>query len=60
MTIHPIVNGIAAAPFFWVTMMVASDRTIMGEYVTGKLAFTLGWLTAALMALSAFSLLIVG
>ncbi len=55
-----LVNGIAAAPFLIVTMLVASDRTIMGDYVNGKLAFTLGWLTVALMAISAVALLIVG
>jgi NRAMP (natural resistance-associated macrophage protein)-like metal ion transporter len=55
-----VVNGVAAAPFLAVTMMVASDRGIMGEYVNGKLAFTLGWLTVGLMGLAAVALVIVG
>jgi len=37
-----VVNGIAAAPFLVVTMLVASDRGIMGDYANGKLAFALG------------------
>lgn len=55
-----VVNGIAAAPFLIVTLLVASDRDIMGNYVNGKLAFTLGWLTVALMGTAAIALLIVG
>jgi Mn2+/Fe2+ NRAMP family transporter len=55
-----IVNGVAAAPFLVVTMMVASDRGIMGNYINGKLALTLGWITVALMGLAAVALLIVG
>jgi NRAMP (natural resistance-associated macrophage protein)-like metal ion transporter len=55
-----IVNGVAAAPFLVVTMFVASDRGIMGEYANGKLASTLGWLTVAVMSLAAVALVIVG
>jgi Mn2+/Fe2+ NRAMP family transporter len=55
-----IVNGVAAAPFLVVTMLVSSDRSIMGEYANGKLALVLGWLTVALMALSAIALFVVG
>jgi len=55
-----VVNGVAAAPFLVVTMMVASDRGIMGNYTNGKLALTLGWITVALMALSSVALVIVG
>ncbi len=55
-----VVNGIAAAPFLVVTMLVASDRGIMGDYANGKLAFALGWFTVALMGSAAIALLIVG
>ena len=56
-----IVNGVAAAPFLAVTMIVASDRAIMGEYVNGKLASTMGWLTVIFDgAAAALALLIVG
>jgi len=55
-----VVNGAAAAPFIVVTMFVSSNRTIMGEYVNGKAAKTLGWLTATLMAVAAVALFATG
>jgi Mn2+/Fe2+ NRAMP family transporter len=55
-----VVNGLAAAPFIIVTMFVSSDRTIMGEYVNGRAAKFLGWITAALMAVAAIALFATG
>ena len=55
-----VVNGLAAAPFIIVTMFVSSDRTIMGEYVNGRAAKILGWITAALMAVAAIALFATG
>jgi NRAMP (natural resistance-associated macrophage protein)-like metal ion transporter len=55
-----VVNGVAAAPFIIVTMLVSSDRTIMGEFVNGRAATILGWLTAALMAVAAVALFATG
>jgi Mn2+/Fe2+ NRAMP family transporter len=55
-----VVNGVAAAPFIIVTMFVSSDRTIMGEYVNGRAAKILGWITAALMAVAAIALFATG
>ncbi|MFE4544179.1 divalent metal cation transporter [Arthrobacter sp. NPDC056727] len=43
------INGIAAAPFLVVTMLISGDKKIMGEYRNGILATTLGWFTTALM-----------
>jgi Mn2+/Fe2+ NRAMP family transporter len=50
-----LVNGIAAAPFLVITMLISSDRSIMGEHRNGKLASGLGWSTVALMSLSAIA-----
>ncbi|MGO4474293.1 Nramp family divalent metal transporter [Arthrobacter sp. M-10] len=47
-----IINGIAAAPFLIVTMLIARDQEIMGEYRNGKLAGTLGWATTAIMVVA--------
>lgn len=47
-----IINGIAAAPFLIVTMLIARDKEIMGEYRNGKLAGTLGWATTAIMVVA--------
>jgi NRAMP (natural resistance-associated macrophage protein)-like metal ion transporter len=45
-----LVNGIAAAPFLLVAMLIGRDRRIMGEHRLGRLSATVGWLTTAIMA----------
>lgn len=45
-----VLNGIAAAPFLVVTMLISGDKKIMGRYVNGRVAATVGWTTAAIMA----------
>jgi NRAMP (natural resistance-associated macrophage protein)-like metal ion transporter len=52
-----LVNGLTAAPFLILVMLIADDRGLMGSYANGRLAKTLGWTTVALMALAAFALL---
>ncbi len=47
-----IINGIAAAPFLIVTMLISRDQDLMGEYRNGKLAAKLGWFTTAVMVLA--------
>jgi len=53
-----IVNGVAAAPFLILVMVVANRRELMVEYRNGSLANVLGWGTAALMTAAAIALLI--
>jgi Mn2+/Fe2+ NRAMP family transporter len=55
-----VVNGVAAAPFIVVTTFISSNATIMGEYVNGRAAKTLGWLAAALMSMAAVALFATG
>ena len=52
-----LINGLAAAPFLVVVMLISKDRELMGEHRNGRLARTLGWLTVGLMALAAIALL---
>jgi NRAMP (natural resistance-associated macrophage protein)-like metal ion transporter len=52
-----VINGVAAAPFLVVVMRISGSRRLMGDYVNGNTANILGWLTAALMAAAAISLL---
>ena len=47
------INGVAAAPFLVLVMLIAGDKKIMGDYVNGKLARVVGWSTAALMSAAA-------
>jgi len=51
-----VINGIAAGPFLVLLMLIANDSTIMGEYVNGRFARTVGWATAAIMAVAAIVL----
>ena len=55
-----VINGVAAAPFLFVVMWVSSDQRLMGEYVNGKVAKALGWLTATIMAVAAVALFATG
>jgi len=52
-----IINGIAAAPFLLLVMLIAADRALMGDYRNGKLATTVGWAAFALMAAAAVVML---
>ncbi|UOQ90699.1 divalent metal cation transporter [Agromyces endophyticus] len=47
-----LINGIVAAPFLVIVMIIAQDRTIMGRYRVGPLAATFGWITAAVMSVA--------
>jgi NRAMP (natural resistance-associated macrophage protein)-like metal ion transporter len=52
-----IVNGIAAAPFLIVVMIIARNRPLMGENRNGGVAAFLGWATVALMTAAAVAVL---
>jgi NRAMP (natural resistance-associated macrophage protein)-like metal ion transporter len=51
-----VINGVAAAPFLALLMLIANDKTIMGEYTNGRLARILGWGTTILMTAAAIVL----
>jgi Mn2+/Fe2+ NRAMP family transporter len=53
-----IVNGIAAAPFLIVVMIISRNRPLMGENRNGGLAAVLGWVTVALMTAAAIAVLL--
>jgi NRAMP (natural resistance-associated macrophage protein)-like metal ion transporter len=52
-----VINGIAAAPFLLLVMLISSDEAIMGVYRNGRLASFIGWMTFALMGVAAIALL---
>ena len=58
LVIVAVINGIAAAPFLFLVMLISSDRTIMGDYRNGRLALFIGWTTFALMSAAALVLLV--
>jgi Mn2+/Fe2+ NRAMP family transporter len=51
-----VVNGVLAAPFVAIVMLISGDRTVMGAHRNGRLAKTLGWATFGLMAVAALGL----
>ena len=53
-----IINGVAAAPFLVVVMLIARDPEVMGEHRNGRLTRSLGWTATALMAAAALALLL--
>jgi len=55
-----VINGVAAAPFLVVVMLIAGSRRLMGDYANGWLAKVVGWATAALMAVAAIGLFVTG
>lgn len=52
LVLSAVVNGIAAGPFLVVMMLISRDRRIMGRYVNGRLAATLGWATTVVMCVA--------
>jgi NRAMP (natural resistance-associated macrophage protein)-like metal ion transporter len=53
-----VINGIAAAPFLFLVMLISADRSIMGKYRNGVVATTIGWLAFGLMAAAAVAMLL--
>lgn len=43
------INGIVAAPFLVVLMVISGSKRLMGDYRNRWLATTVGWVTAAIM-----------
>jgi Mn2+/Fe2+ NRAMP family transporter len=55
-----VVNGVIAAPFLLIVMLVSNNRAIMGEHVNNRTARTLGWAATALMTVAAIALFATG
>jgi NRAMP (natural resistance-associated macrophage protein)-like metal ion transporter len=55
-----IINGIAAAPFLIVVLLVANNRELMGDRRNGRVSNFLGWTTVVLMSAAAILLVVTG
>ena len=55
-----VINGVSAGPFLIVTMLISSDRKIMGEHVNGRVARCLGWTSTVVMLVAAVALFATG
>jgi Mn2+/Fe2+ NRAMP family transporter len=56
--VSAFINGLAAAPFLIIVMLISGDRKLMGDNTNGRLSTSLGWLTVALMTAAAAASLI--
>jgi Mn2+/Fe2+ NRAMP family transporter len=45
-------------PFLVIIMLLASNRSVMGQFRNGRLATVLGWLTVVLMSAAAIAMLV--
>lgn len=54
------INGVVAAPFLIVVMLISGNKKIMGKHANHRLASTLGWFTTALMAAAAVAFFATG
>jgi Mn2+/Fe2+ NRAMP family transporter len=52
LVLSAVVNGIAAGPFLVIIMLISRDKEIMGTYVNGRLANTMGWIVTTVMCVA--------
>jgi len=57
LVLSAVINGIAAAPFLIVVMIISHNRQLMGTSRNHILATVLGWSTVAMMTIAAFAML---
>jgi NRAMP (natural resistance-associated macrophage protein)-like metal ion transporter len=55
-----IINGLAAAPFLVIVMLISSSRELMRHHANGRAAKVLGWGTVLLMAAAGVALIATG
>jgi Mn2+/Fe2+ NRAMP family transporter len=48
-----VINGIVAVPLMAVVLLMASMKSVMGDYTAGRTLIVLGWIATALMGLAA-------
>ena len=53
-----VLNGLLAPPLLVLVMLVANNRSIMGDRTNGRLLNTLGWATTIVMGLAAVALIV--
>src|SRR5579864_2301574 len=55
-----VVNGVVAVPLMVVITLLASRKSVMGRYTSGRSILTLGWIATAIMGAAAMRMLIPG
>jgi Mn2+/Fe2+ NRAMP family transporter len=55
-----VINGVVAVPLLVVIILLASRRSVMGDFVASPSLVVLGWIATAVMAVAAVCMLIPG
>jgi Mn2+/Fe2+ NRAMP family transporter len=55
-----VINGVVAVPLMVVIILLASRRSVMGAYPSGKTIIVLGWIATAVMGVAAVMMFIPG
>jgi Mn2+/Fe2+ NRAMP family transporter len=55
-----VINGVVAVPLMAVIIILASKRSVMGEYTASRPVVILGWSATAIMGAAALGMLIPG
>jgi NRAMP (natural resistance-associated macrophage protein)-like metal ion transporter len=53
-----VINGFLAPPILVVVMLVANNKSVLGQHVNGPLSNAIGWATTVAMSAAAFALLL--
>ena len=53
-----VINGVAAAPFLVLIMVLSGNRQLMGDDRNGRLARFLGWFTVGLMSVASVGMIV--
>jgi len=48
-----VINGVVAVPLMAVIVLLASRKSVMGAYASGRSMIALGWLATGVMGLAA-------
>ena len=55
-----VINGVVAVPLMTVIVLLASKRSVMGEYAASRTLIVLGWIATGVMGLAALAMLLPG
>jgi Mn2+/Fe2+ NRAMP family transporter len=55
-----VINGVVAVPLMIVVLLLASNKTLMGEFTAGRPLLIMGWMATAVMGAAALCMLIPG
>jgi Mn2+/Fe2+ NRAMP family transporter len=53
-----VINGFLAPPILVVVMLVANNKSVLGEHVNGPVSNAVGWATTVAMSAAAAALLV--